>query len=376
MAVLCLISFLPVICLAAEGEYELRDGKWVLHAAPQAGTVEGEAARIAALVDSGKNKAAVSAAKKFSKQYPDSPFREEVFFHAGEAELARGRYFQAFEWFEKQIAAYPSGRLLERALDREFKCAEAFLAGKKRVAAGIFRLPATDDGLDILMKIAEHAPGSNIAERALMRIADFYYSRRQYPEAVKAYDQYLSFFGKTERAPYATIQTANASLASYRGVRFDETPLLDAEHRYAIFAERYPELADQQRIDETLNDIANLKAEKVLATGRYYQRAGRNDAAEYYYQLTAMTFPQTPAGADAKYATEDVGTVSPLPTAEDKSAGFEPFAEDVPSLQAVEEQVEENIDESEESPGDIIEDDIPVQLEDMVPSEDGGEEEK
>ena len=79
---------------------------------------------------------------------------------AGEAQMARGRYMAARERYEEQLTLHPAGRFSERALERLFQIAEAFLAGRKQWVLGFVPFPARDEGVEILQYIAERAPGS------------------------------------------------------------------------------------------------------------------------------------------------------------------------------------------------------------------------
>ena len=299
----------------AQEEYEWKDGNWVRAPAPAKGTPAGECTLIRQYVEKGWNRTAVREADRFVKKYPAEPTVEEVLMLAGRAELAGGRYFQAYEYFEQQLTRFPSGRYFERALQYESEAAEAFLAGKKRIVWGIFYLPAQDDGITILGKIAEHAPGSALAEKSLMRIADYYYQERKYPEAVHAYDRYLEVFARAERASTAMLQAARASLASYRGPEYDDTPLLEARQRYLMFAQRFPLQADRADVPRILEQIRASLAQKAYATADFYERTGRREPAKYYYRLVVEQYPQTEWQARSAAALKRLGEPTALPGA-------------------------------------------------------------
>jgi len=291
-------------CAAAapRGDYVWKDGKWVPAAKPAEGTGAGELVILRGYVEQKERKKAVSAAKRFRKKYPGDPGREEATFLAGQAELDAKRYYQAYEWFEKQIDEHPNGRLLERALTREMAAAEAFLRGEKRIVGKIFRLPARDEGLEILRRIAEHAPGSIIAEKALLRIGEYHAGRGEHAEAAEAYDNYLQLFGKSRRAPEAMLKAARAMLASYKGVPYDETPLIEAEQRFKVIRSQYPATAKKARVETSLERITEIRAQRAWRTARFYARTGRPKAARFYYQQVIDRFPGSRWAAEARRA--------------------------------------------------------------------------
>jgi outer membrane assembly lipoprotein YfiO len=297
----------------AQEEYEWKDGNWVKAPVPAKGTPAGECALIRRCVEKGENITAVQEADRFLKKHPLEPAAEEVLLLAGKAELARGRYFQAYEYFEKQLARFPSGRFFERALQGEYEAAEAFLAGKRRIVWSIFRLPAYDDGIKILGEIAKHAPGSALAEKSLMRIGDFHYQRRDFLEAVAAYDRYLEVFARAERASYAMHQAARASLAAYRGPEYDDTPLVEARQRYQMFAQRFPLEAERADVPRILEQIRLAQARKTYSTAEFYERTGRKESAKYYYRLVMEQYPQTEWEPRAAASLRRLGVPTALP---------------------------------------------------------------
>lgn len=324
-AACALIGALLCVSIGASGgEFELRDGKWVRATEPVEGSEAGHLALIRKLLRDKEPRKALKSAERFLSTYPNSADREEAMLLGGQAEMGRGRYYQAFEWFEKLLAEFPAGRYYEWALTREFEVAEAFLAGKKRVVLKVFRMPAVDDGLEILLRIAEHAPGTAMAEKALMRIAEHHNSRGEYIRAVEAYDRFVEMFPKSEQAGYAALQAARASLAQFKGVEYDDTPLLEAEQRFRSFSEKYPAEADRENVSETLRHISETRASKLYATGDYYRRSGRSRSAAYYYRLVMKEFPETDWAARAEETLILLGTTVTAPRASGPPAKARP----------------------------------------------------
>ncbi len=293
-----LLTIALLIAMAAAttvGEVKLvrKDGKWVRRAAPAKGTPAGEAALIQQKIDRGKYRSAVKAAKKFLKRYPTSPLREEVLGLAGEAELRRKRYWQAYEWYEQQLIQFPSGEHFEQALEKEMQIAEAFLAGKKRIALRIFHLPARQEGIDILQGVAGHAPSSPHAESALLTIGEYHFNKGDWTLAIEAYEQFLKLLPKSSRAPHAELALAEASLRSYRGPMWEETPLIEAQQRYKAFAKKYPSKARKAQVENILKEIHSSRAEKQYETGRFYIRTDKPRAAAYYFGIVVREYSDT-----------------------------------------------------------------------------------
>ncbi|MCE5327056.1 MAG: outer membrane protein assembly factor BamD [Planctomycetaceae bacterium] len=293
------------------GEFEWKGGKWVRKAAAPAGSLSAGITEIRDLLTKKSWGTALSKAEKFVKSNPLDDDCEEAMFLAGEAEVGREHYFQGFEWYEKQLAKFPGGKFFQRALDREYAVAEAFLAGKKRLAFGMFWLPAKDDGLEILSKIVKHSPGSDLARKSVMRIGDYHYRAGEWTEAVDAYDSYIDLFKNDPDVEYAMLQGARATHSQYGGIEFDETPLLEAHQRYKTFTERYPKAAKREGVADTLRQIAELRAQKLYDSAEFYKRTSRLDAAAYYYGQVISRFPDTNWAGQARQSLGLLGGVVP-----------------------------------------------------------------
>lgn len=331
--------------LAVAAELVLQDGQWVQVAEPVPGTAEGDIAMVRQAVEKGNYQSAIRQADTFIKAYPGDPQVEQAYYLSGEAELARGRYWQAFKRYEKQLDNFPNGTLFERTLTREVVIADAFLAGKKKVVWGIFVLPAQADGLKILERVAERFPGSSLAEQSLMKIGDYYYSRQMWVEAAEAYKHYQDVFGNRARGSQAELKAANATLNSYKGPQFDDTPLVEAEQRYKAFAARYPAEAGREHIETVLGGIESDKAQKDYDTARFYARVARPGPAAFYYRQVIALYPTTDYAQQSRQAllkmnlpptaepAAPAGAVNPTPT---QPAPVAPAAPAAPAIESLE----------------------------------------
>ena len=314
LAAICVpIVLLAAVPLAEGKQYEYKHGQWVEIAPPKAGTPQALVAEIREAVRQHKFRQALHLADEFLKKYPGDPSGEQVMALAGEAQMRRGRYFEAFKWYQRQVREYPTGTLFHQALQREYEIADAFLNGRKRIVLGFLPVSATDDGLDILTRIAEQAPGSKMAQKALLRIADYHYDHQEWSQAIDAYEQFLSLYARvSDKTSYAMLQSARASYAMYRGIQYDETPLLDAEQKFRSFQENYPAQAAQANVAAILLQIKDIRAQKLYAVGEFYLRTNHPDAAAHTWRALVRLYPNSDW---AKRASDRLAAVRAKPAA-------------------------------------------------------------
>ena len=302
----------PVVDDTAKTSLVLQDGEWrEVAAASNAATVS--LTDIRQLYQAGKYGKAVSAVEKHIKLFSDDPSCQEAMFLAGEAEMGDGDLYAAFEWYERQIRAYRSGEFLEPALLREVEIGQRFLAGEKQHVWRIFRASAEEEGVEILEKVIEHAPGTVLAESVALYVGDWHNEQGEWIKAVAAYDRFLKLFPNSRQASGAMLQAARSTLNMYQGASYDETPLLDARERFLVVREQFPGLVATEGVDEALTIILDARAERLLTRAEFYERTDRLDSAVYYYEKVLEDFPRSYHTVAARDALARLGFAAPQP---------------------------------------------------------------
>lgn len=302
--------------------------RFVAQPAAEPGTDRADLETIRGLQKQGDHSEVVDAVETFLSDHPTSPAGEEALMLAAEAEMARGHYWDAYKHLERLIASYPNGTMLDRALEKEYDIADAFMKGRKRRALSIFRVSAEEDGLEMMMRVVAHAPGTRLAERALMRVGEFHVQREEYREAVAVYDQFIRSFPNSARRPYAMLEAARSTLRQFKGIKYDTTPLQEAAERFRVFAAAHPRAAQRENIPEVLREIRDTLAHKMYHNGEFYERTGESGAARFYYSNVVEEFPDTPWAKQAQMKLDRLGPpppeYSPLPPVAERPENLTP----------------------------------------------------
>ena len=169
----------------------------------------------------------------------------------------------------------------------------------------------------MLFRIQERAPGSPLAERALLRTADYYYDRGQYDLAADAYAAYARGYPRSPVVPRVKLRQAFASLAQFRGRYYDATPLIDARAQLDALQSGYPELAKQEDVDDVLRRIDASMADKLYWTANFYRRTNEPRSAVYTYRYLISRYPGSPEADRARARLEQMpqwALADPAPT--------------------------------------------------------------
>jgi len=293
--------------------YDPKTGEWLELAPPEPGTEDGDLELARATLARAESRLDFLRARKLLKQwlktYYDSSRYAEALFHYADAEFQLGNLMTAYETYERLLDEQKGSELAQRALRNEIVIAEVFLSGRwRKVWGGVIRLPAYEEALDILERIATNrAPGTPLAEQAIKIKADHHYAKGEFTEAEQEYARLAREFPRSRYTRLALLRSAQAAYASFPGVKFDDSALVEAEERFEQFRKRYPEAADEENVPLLLEQIRNSRAQKEFTVGRYYERTKHPRAAAFYYRSVIKYWPDTTWAMLAQARLERLG---------------------------------------------------------------------
>jgi outer membrane protein assembly factor BamD (BamD/ComL family) len=258
------------------------------------------------LLAKGSASKAFKRLKKWTKENPDHERYFEGMYLLGEAQFERRRFYQAYEAYEV-VADNTAGDLFYKTLRREMDVARAFLSGEKRIVWGFMRLPAYDDGIEILDRIWERVPGTRLGEAALKLKADYFFATG---DLDLAQDEYVNLAREYPHGRYvqpAMLRSAEAAAAAFPGIKFEDRALLDSDVRYRRVQSTFPAFAERERVGDRLEGIRQQRSEKDLDIARWYERTRQTGAAEFYYRLVLNDWPDTLAAGEAQRRLREMG---------------------------------------------------------------------
>ena len=229
-----------------------------------------------------------------------SPFWDRGLFLEAQALFGYGNRIKAYFYLDELMDEYPESNLFTRALEMQYKIGEDFLNGYKRRLLGLPLLTAEEEGVEMMYRIQQRSPGSPLAERALLRTADYYFSDQQYDLAADTYAAYSRNYPRSEKLPRVRLREAFANLAQFRGLRFDATPVIDARAQLVRIMEQYPDEAQTESLNEVLQRIDETFARKLLGVADFYTRTHEPKAAVYTFRYLVNTYPDSPEAKTAQ----------------------------------------------------------------------------
>ncbi len=315
LGVLVAVVILTTAGLAlGQQRYDLEDGGWVAQPVHSPGSPEGELDAVRKLIAQGEGKKAKHAADDWIEKHDEHALLPEAYLVRGDANVTREHFFKSLFDYEYVIREFSGSEQFHTALRREFELAKLFAGGKNRRLWGMRILPATDEAEEILVRIQERSPGSELGEQASIMLADYYFDKPQMDSAAEAYDLFLVNYPQSEQREWAMLRLIQANLARFKGPRFDATGLIDAGQRLKTFRADYPASAERIGVGALLIRIDESLAMRDMIAAGWHIKRKQELSAIYLYQRVVVDYPQTAAAQDAVRQLQAMGApVLPSP---------------------------------------------------------------
>ena len=260
----------------AQTSYELTDRGFEALSVPEPGSPEARLAEARKRIAQDQPKKALELVGQWLLDHPEHPLGVEARLLRGDAHAAAGDYYLALFHYEDLVTFFPASEQFWAALEREYEIGVLYTSGFRRKLWGVRWLPAEGEGAELLIRIQERAPGSDVGERASLALADHYFGAGEIPLATDAYDLFLVNYPQSDHRQWALLRLIQASLARFKGPEFDATGLIDAQERLHQYRQEFPAAADRIGTEALLVRIRESLARRDLASAAWYQRTGQD----------------------------------------------------------------------------------------------------
>jgi len=243
---------------------------------------------------------AIALADNFMEQNPLSQAQGDALLIKGDALLAMDNEWKALFAYEELARRYATTAVFVPALEREFEIARAYAHGLRKKFFGTFRvLDAGDDAQEILIRIQERLPGSELAEKAGMELADYYFRIRDMPLAADAYDLFAQNYPRSRQVVKARLRLIYSYYAQFKGPQFEGKGLEEATARLKQLQADEPAVAQKIGADALLVRIYESEASRLKAQTDWYIQVQDWIAAELVIRSLVKKYPNSIAAIES-----------------------------------------------------------------------------
>ncbi len=299
-----LLSLLAVAWLAslasAQETFTLgEEDLWNPVSEPVEGSPEAQLAEARRALVDGQAERAEMLARTWIDRYEIHPLVAHAYLLWGDALVAQNDEYEALYQYEAIARLYAASDVFITALQREFDIANQYIHGRRRKLWGIRCVKAIDDAIELMIRIQERLPGSRLAEKAGMELADYYDRIGEKRLAADAYDLFVENYPNSEQLNTARIRLIAAHLATYKGPKFDPAGLDEAKLKIQQLQRIEPATAQRIGAEGILFRIRESEAAKLLVNARWYLQTRDPISSERTIRQLVQRYPETSAAREA-----------------------------------------------------------------------------
>ena len=143
-------------------------------------------------------------------------------------------------------------------------------------------------------KLRDWYPFSKFAKLAELKIADAHFHRKEYDDAVFAYEEFEGLHPNNEAIPYVIQQIGNCYFEQLDTIDRDQTPAIKAIESYKRLIKNHPDDPLSKEVQETIRICQKSIAENHFYIGNFYFRTKHYKSALARFQSVASEWNEFP----------------------------------------------------------------------------------
>lgn len=226
----------------------------------------------------------------------------------GDAKVAMNDEYDALYDYERIATNHAGSPEYIQAAERTMAIAIDYIDGKRRKFLGLRITNARREGAELLVRIAERLPGSQLAERATLELGAHYRRMGDYKTAGEVYGTFLEAFPTSTFYRAVLLARIETTFAQYNGPEYDGSGLIETEELLDVYERKYPgDLEVQAELDALRVRIDESQGRQLLVMAEVYLKRGEKASARYVLRRLLSDHPRTTAAQDALDILSDRG---------------------------------------------------------------------
>lgn len=252
----------------------------------------------------GDFKRAAEEFARLAQSYPDSEYAPEAQYYAGRSYEELGKYWFAYQNYQKTVENYPYTDRMNELLEREYNIAGIFANKDTSKLLDMELSMSIDRSVIVYGKIVENSPFGELADKSLYNMADSYRRMLKYNEAIEAYEKIINDHPESKLVPEAKYQLAYTRYQASLSPEYDQESTDEALREFKQIAKttHIPKVAEEA--DSLITELKRRKANSTLKIAQFYEKRGKPKSALMYYKDVAAKFPGTEAAQEAEKKIE------------------------------------------------------------------------
>jgi outer membrane protein assembly factor BamD len=231
---------------------------------------------------------ALNEFKKLIKYYPDAVEAPEAQYYYGLCLEEMGKYYDAYQAYQKIINKYPFSTRTEDVLQQEYIVAQK-LIDYRTSFVGI-NMTGENAAIEVYRKIIENAPYGKLAASSQYKIGLTLKAKGYFDEATKEFQKVVDSYPDSEWAEPAKFQIALCADKSSLDAAYDQTMTVEAKEKFDEFVRVHPDADLSAQAQGRIEALREKEAESQFKVGQFYEKQKAPESARIYYEYVIKNF--------------------------------------------------------------------------------------
>ena len=205
--------------------------------------------------------------------------------------------YKEFQVIERLLNRYPAQVNFAELVDREYEIADTYHKGHRDPEFWSLRwipwLEGPDRTKEMVEKALKHAPFSQKAPEAKLRLAVLMIEEGKTPEGLKHLRGLVKNYPQSKYCKYAYLELGNALFQLSKAGDGDGKYNNEALSVFKAFKKKYPKAAEIDWVNKCLLKSKDIQAKRLLGIAKFYKRIGRTAPAERYLNDILVKYPDS-----------------------------------------------------------------------------------
>jgi outer membrane protein assembly factor BamD len=157
-----------------------------------------------------------------------------------------------------------------------------------------------DDAIETFSRVRDRYPYSEQAMLAQIKVADAYFYKKKYDEALQAYKEFEKLHPTNRAVPYAIYRQGLCYYRQRSTIDRDQTYTFKALQEFRRLKQKYPKSDYMLKADKYMARCRSDLAEHEFYVGEFYFRTKKYKAALDRFQVVASEYPEFPKQGEVK----------------------------------------------------------------------------
>lgn len=183
-----------------------------------------------------------------------------------------------------------------------------------------------DDAIDTFEKVRDRYPYSEQALLAQIKVADAYFYKKKYDEALQAYKEFEKLHPTNKAVAYCIYRQALCYYRQRTTIDRDQTFTTKALEDFRRLKQKYPQSEFIPKAEKYMGQCRRDLGEHEYYIAEFYFKTKRYQAALERYQVVDQEYPEFPQKAEVKAHIDECQKILANPDKKPQGGFFSPVA--------------------------------------------------